>query len=282
MKAQILSRVLFTISILFTGMAFAQANSSLIDTSRKNSVRVIASGINRTGTGFFLDATHVVTSFHVIANIRVVDPNKDQVQAAISNNISVRLNDGETIDATCVSIPSEQEPSPLSNDFAVLKLARKPKAAPVGLPLYKGKQPPGVGSDIIFSGYPLGAPAMITHKGYISGVTDDQSLICIQAPINKGNSGGALLNAKGEVLSIISNREGGISQGLADVTKQITDLEQGRSGIQMRTSMGGVNTLGVTKELITTLDNYISTGIGYARSVKALQDFLTKNPNALK
>jgi len=282
MRIQLALPVSFFISILLVGMTWAQTNSRLIDISRNNCARIKAASINSTGTGFFLDATHVITCFHVIAAIQVIDASKGQVQWTISNNISVKLNDGETIDATCVSIPTQEDPSPLLNDFAILKLAKKPKSAPSGLSIYKGKESPDVGSDIVFSGFPLGAPAMITHKGYISGVTDDKSIICIQAPINKGNSGGAVLNLKGEILGIISNREGGISQGLEDVTKQITDLEEGRSGVKVRISMGGVNTFGVTKELITTLDKYISTGIGYARSVKALQSYIEKNPDSLK
>lgn len=282
MKQQIVLVISCMFSLIFTGMAFTQVNNHLIDTSRYNCARVIASDINSTGTGFFLDATHIVTCFHVIAIIQVIDASKGQVQRRISQNISVRLNDGETIDATCVSMPTQLDSTPLSNDFAILKLVRKPKAAPSGLPLFKGKAIPNVGSDIVFSGYSLAAPAMLTHKGYISGVTDDQRVICIQAPINKGNSGGALLNTKGEVLGIISNREGGISPGLADVTQQIIDNEQGRSGIKITTSIAGVNTLSVTKELIKTLDKYISTGIGYARSIKQLQEYLAKNPNVLK
>lgn len=281
MKTQLIFIALLIISIIFPEMTVAQNANLVLDTSRNNTVKIIASDLNSVGTGFFLDPTHVVTCFHVIAIIQV-DPNKTEVRFNIARNINVTLNDDETIPATLVSIPSQNDALPLSNDFAILKLSREPKTTHGGLTLYKEKAFPSVGTEIIFSGYPLGAPTMLTHKGYISGIDDDQSIICIQASVNKGNSGGALLTTAGEVIGIISNREGYISAGLANVTKQITALEEGQGGIKRTTTFGGVNTLSVTKELIATLDKYISTGIGYARSIKPLQTYLEIKPDILK
>ena len=265
-----------------TQTVYSQILKRSTEVSRVNSVRVIVPDFDSAGTGFFLDSMHIVTCFHVIAQIQIIDPSKGQVQWGIANNISVTINEGETIPASCISVPTEKDPSPLLHDFAILKLSRKPKVSRAGLPIYKEKILPDIGADIIFSGYPLGAPTMLTHKGYISGITEDRNLICIQASINKGNSGGALLTEKGEVIGIISNREGGISKGLADVRSHITVMEQGRTGVQTSVSLGGVNTLPVMKELIATLDKYISPGIGYAHSIKYLQEYLIRNPNLLK
>lgn len=279
MKRFIKTMLILMVSLILVQTAFAQTNSQSIETSRSNCVKIVLPDLNSSGTGFFLDSTHIVTCFHVIAEIEIVDQNKGDVRFTIANNINVVLSDGETILAKCISVPTQQDASPLENDFAILKLDKKPEVSPTGLPLHKGKAPIDVGSDILFSGYPFGVLAMITHKGIISGMTQDQSVICIQAPINKGISGGALLNDKSEVIGIISNREGGVLQGLDKVTKQITELEQGQSGVQMTIKIGGVNTLGVTKELILTLDRYISTGMGYARSIKGIHDYLERNPN---
>lgn len=269
----------FIICLLLGGDAMAKTNDALLIESRNNTVKIVALEINSVGTGFFLDPLHVITCFHVISSIKAVSPT--EVQWQIPKTINVILSNGESIPATCVSIPTQQDISPLNGDFAILKLSRKPTLAALGLPLYKAKQILEVGADIVFSGYPLGAPTMLTHKGAVSGVTIDQNIICIQAPINKGNSGGALLNINGEVIGIISNREEGISQGLNGVAQKLTDLEEGRSGIKLNVSMGGVNTLGVTRELITTIDMYISTGIGYARSIKSLQEYIEKHPKLL-
>jgi S1-C subfamily serine protease len=267
------------IGLLLSGVALAKTNDGLLLESRKNTVKIVAPEINSAGTGFFLDPLHVITCFHVISSIKAVSPT--EVQWQIPKIINVTLSNGESIPATCVSIPTQQDSSALNGDFAILKLSRKPKLASLGLPLHKGKQISEVGADVIFSGYPLGAPTMLTHRGSVSGVTEDQKLICIQAPINKGNSGGALLNVNGEVIGIISSREGGISEGLDGVAKRIADLEEGRSGIKITATIGGVNTLAVTKELISTIDRYISTGIGYARSIKSLQEYIEKHPKLL-
>lgn len=264
--------------LLLIGVAFAKANNTLILESRKNTVKIEAPDVKSIGTGFFVDALHVVTCFHVVSTIDVTPPN---VRFQISQTINVVLSDGESIPATCISIPTQQDASPIIFDFAILKLSRKPKLESIGLPIFKGTQISAIGDDILFSGYPFGVPVALTHQGVVSGISDDQSIICLQAPVNKGNSGGALLNEKGEVIGIVSNREGGISQGLDNVTKKITDLEEGRSGVRIKVQTGGIDSLAVTKELITTLNNYISTGIGYARSIKFLREYLEKNPKLL-
>jgi hypothetical protein len=44
----------------------------------------------------------------------------------------------------------------------------------------------------------------------------------------------------------------------------------------------GVDPLQATKNIIQTLDQYISTGIGYARSIKFAREYLGKHPELLK
>ncbi len=118
---------------------------------------------------------------------------------------------------------------------------------------------------------------MVTHRGMVSGFDGSSSLIFVQASINKGNSGGALLNNQGHVVGIVSMREGGISQGLKDLRVNI-DKTSSQGSVQMM----GVDPLQSTKAIIQTLDQYISTGIGYAHSVKFAREYLGKNPELLK
>jgi hypothetical protein len=66
---------------------------------------------------------------------------------------------------------------PVLMDFAILKLQGKPKTPIIPNPLLRGKPLPSIGAEIIFSGYPLGAPIMLTHKGMISGITNDQAVM---------------------------------------------------------------------------------------------------------
>jgi len=115
---------------------------------------------------------------------------------------------------------------------------------------------------------------MLTHKGMISGFTKNQSILCIQAPINKGNSGCALLNTRGEVIGIISNREGGISQELNRIRKQILYIEQNKRG---NITALGINPLLVDKDVINILSRYISTGIGYARNISHAKQYIQRH-----
>ncbi len=82
----------------------------------------------------------------------------------------------------------------------------------------------------------------------VSGFDDSKSLIFVQASINKGNSGGALLNSQGHVVGMVSIREGGISQGLNDLTVYIDNTaSQGNVRIM------DVDPLQATKAIIQTL-----------------------------
>ena len=118
---------------------------------------------------------------------------------------------------------------------------------------------------------------MVTHRGMVSGHDDAFSIIFIQAPVNKGNSGGALLNAQGHVIGIVSMREGGISQGLQQLQVYIDQISS-QGSVQIM----GVDPLQATKAIILTLDQYISTGIGYARAIKFAQEYFSKNKAVLK
>jgi len=94
--------------------------------------------------------------------------------------------------------------------------------------------------------------------------------------LNSGEAGGALLNSQGHVVGIVSMREGGISQGLNDLTVYVDNTaSQGNVRIM------GVDPLQATKAIIQALDKYISTGIGYARSIKFAREYLGKNKELL-
>lgn len=131
-------------------------------------------------------------------------------------DIQVTLASGEMIAGTVVSVPNQSDPSPLVQDFAVVRLKSKPTKGFSKVELASDEETLKVGDDVVCSGFPLATPSMVTHRGMVSGFDSSGALIFVQAPINKGNSGGALLNSQGHVVGIVSMREGGISQGLND------------------------------------------------------------------
>jgi len=203
----------------------------IIDVSRNSTVEITSSQGNSKGTGFFISDWHVATCFHVVSSVTV---QQQQTHVNVFQDIKIKTSSGEILNANCISIPSQRDPSSLQFDFAILKISSKPKKQVHVVALAKANEWK-VGSEIVFSGYPLATPAMVTHKGMISGVGSSGSIICIQAPINKGNSGGALLSSQGEVLGIISMREGGISKGLDELSKYI----------EVTSSQGSVKIMGV-------------------------------------
>ncbi len=245
-----------------------KTDKKLIDSSRRSCIKIISKQGKSSGTGFFIGNDVLITCFHVIANISVDSSN------IINFNIYPDLEgineNGDTISLTCISIPTNTSPDPLFQDFAILK-SNRIIANQKTIPLCS-KLKLEISDLVLFSGYPLGTPTMVTHFGNISGIVKDSSIICIQASTNKGNSGGALVNDDGKVIGIVSMKEGGISLGLQNYLNQINKTEK----------IGGVKTFGVdllqvTKETISVLDKYISTGIGYARSIKYVTDYIRKN-----
>jgi len=201
----------------------------------------------------------------------------NNAQVAILQDLKITMPSGETIDGDVVSTPTDQEQEPLYYDFAFVKLRHKPTKGFAKVQLASEAEQPHLGDDVAFSGYPLEAPGMVTHRGMVSGFNDGRDIIFVEAPINKGNSGGALLSKDGHVVGLISMREGGINQGLANLREQII-----ASSRNMTVRFAGVDTLGATRSLIDTLDEYISTGIGYARSIQFARSYMQKHPELFK
>jgi serine protease DegS len=135
------------------------------------------------GSGVIIDAAgHIVTNNHVIAN---------------ASTIKVQLADGREAQAKVIG----RDPD---TDLALLSV-QLPKL-PV-MPLGNSQQA-RVGDVVLAIGNPLGLQQTVTH-GIISatgrsqlGVATFENFIQTDAAINEGNSGGALVNASGELLGI--------------------------------------------------------------------------------
>ena len=135
------------------------------------------------GSGVIIDeAGHIVTNQHVIAGF---------------DSISVELADGRTADATVVGLDPD-------TDLAVIEIALKK------LPVMKlGRSDMVEVGDIVLAiGNPLGLTQTVTH-GIVSatgraqlGVAAFENFIQTDAAINVGNSGGALVNLRGELIGI--------------------------------------------------------------------------------
>jgi S1-C subfamily serine protease len=146
------------------------------------------------GSGFVVDkAGHIVTNFHVVDGAK-------QVRVSFSNGASMK--------ATVVGTDP-------SSDLAVLKIDASSRAL-TPLPLGDSDQMK-VGDPVVAIGNPFGLDRTVT-SGIVSaiqraitapnGYTIDH-VIQTDASINHGNSGGPLLNGRGEVIGVNSQIETG-------------------------------------------------------------------------
>jgi S1-C subfamily serine protease len=193
------------------------------------------------GSGFVMDkAGHILTNFHVVegaADIEVSFSNNDSLKAMVVGT----------------------DPS---TDIAVLKVDASSRAL---TPLALGDSDTvRVGNGVVAIGNPLGLERTVTagivsalHRGLTApnGYRIDE-VIQTDAAINSGNSGGPLLNARGEVIGVNSQfatadgSTGSIGLGFAvpintvkDVVSQL--IEKGR----VERAYLGVSTRAITGEL---------------------------------
>src|SRR5215213_3953642 len=192
------------------------------------------------GSGVIVSADgYILTNDHVIEG---------------AEDIRVELTDNRTLPAKVIG-------SDAPSDLAVLKIDAS--YLPV-LPLGNSDQV-RVGDVVLAIGNPLGVGQTVTMgiisaKGRQTGISDGsfEDFLQTDAPINQGNSGGALINTNGELIGInsqiISPSGGNIGIGFAvpanmakSVIAQLT-----KSGT-VRRGMLGVTVQPVTSDLASSL-----------------------------
>jgi S1-C subfamily serine protease len=139
------------------------------------------------GSGFVVDkAGHIVTNYHVIAGAKSVE-----VSFSNSDNMKAKIVGSDP-----------------STDIAVLQIDARSRAL---TPLLLGNSDRvRVGDAVVAIGNPLGFDRSVT-AGIVSAVQRAISapneypidhVIQTDAPINHGNSGGPLINSRGEVIGV--------------------------------------------------------------------------------
>ncbi len=134
------------------------------------------------GSGFFItDDGYVVTNEHVVRG---------------ADDIIVVMNDGEELEAELVG-------SDERSDIAVLKVNADEKFTYVKF----ADQAPEVGEWVVTVGNPFGLGGTVTAgivsaRGRDIGAGPYDDFIQIDAPVNRGNSGGPAFNLKGEVIGV--------------------------------------------------------------------------------
>ncbi len=145
---------------------------------------------------------YILTNNHVIKGV---------------DEITVTLADGKTYEATLVGRDDAREDGG-GTDLAVIKIDVKTDVE--GLPVlpFGDSDILEVGEWVIAIGTPLNLSQTVT-RGIVSakerpGITAYGNFIQTDAPINRGNSGGALINIRGELIGINTYiATGGLSSG---------------------------------------------------------------------
>ncbi|MDE2449925.1 MAG: trypsin-like peptidase domain-containing protein [Gammaproteobacteria bacterium] len=135
------------------------------------------------GSGVIVDESgHIVTNYHVIAN---------------AADIRVQFADGRIANPQVVGVDPD-------TDLAVLKVA----LANLPVITFGRSDQLQVGDVVLAIGDPLGLSQSVTH-GIVSatargqlGITTFEDFIQTDAPINFGNSGGALVDSSGALIGI--------------------------------------------------------------------------------
>ena len=133
------------------------------------------------GTGFFVSRSgHIITNHHVVEECKAV-------------KVSFK---GNEVKASVLAVDRH-------NDLAILKTALNPnKVFPVS-----GKDA-ALLDDIVIAGFPLGkdvSSAIKTSKGSVTslaGYGDNYSEFQTDAALNQGNSGGPIMDQKGNVVGV--------------------------------------------------------------------------------
>jgi len=134
------------------------------------------------GSGFFISSDgYIVTNNHVAQNAKFV---------------TITMDNGKVLDAKVIGTDSK-------TDLALLKVDE-----PGDYPFVAfAKQPPKIGDWVVAIGNPYGLGGTVT-AGIVSAEGRDigdgpyDRFMQIDAPINKGNSGGPTFNAQGQVVGV--------------------------------------------------------------------------------
>jgi serine protease Do len=139
------------------------------------------------GTGFALTSNgYIVTDYHVINN---------------ADSVYVQSADGTSYRTKVVYTDPQ-------SDIAVLEI-NDPTFKTLGAIPYTFKKAEGeIGENVFTIGYPTNA--MVLGPGYLTastGYSGDTTSYQVSIPVNPGNSGGPLLDSRGNVIGIINSKE---------------------------------------------------------------------------
>ena len=211
------------------------------------------------GSGFFISADgYAVTNNHVVQK---------------ASSVELTLDDGRTVKAKVIGTDPK-------SDLALLKVDEKGTYPFVRL----AQSQPRVGDWVVAIGNPFGLGGTVTSgivsaRGRDIGAGPYDDFLQIDAPINRGNSGGPTFNLKGEVVGVntaIASPSGG-SVGLAFAIPAATV-----EGVVAQLKDSGTVSRGYLGVQIQPLTKDIAEGLGIDRQRGALVNSVESGTPAAK
>ncbi len=217
--------------------------------------RIIERRVQNLGSGFVISPDgYIVTNHHVAGN---------------ATKVTVSLTDGQTLDAELIGADK-------ATDLALLKISSD---RPLEYLRFSESPEPIVGEWAIALGNPFGlfeAAAPSVTVGVVSAAERDlgskdgriyHDMIQTDAAINRGNSGGPLINALGEVIgvnaAIYSESGGSVGLGFAvpaaRAQRIISELRE--TGQVDRSYYTGISFVAVTAQIAEALELEDTRGI---------------------
>jgi serine protease Do len=171
--------------VIRTNDDFKRSTTAMI-TNMNNGKKIINPG-KYSGTGFALSSDgYIITNEHVIAGA-------DSVYIQNANGDAYRVKTVYTNAAY---------------DIAILKITDTSFKKLAALPYGFKRSHADLGEDVFTIGYPR--DDIVYNKGYLSsgtGFNGDTTTYQVSIPVNPGNSGGPVLDGKGNVIGIISGKQ---------------------------------------------------------------------------
>ena len=139
------------------------------------------------GTGWIIASGYAVTNYHVVEDCQ---------------NVSLIISDG-------TAIPLKIEIFDKINDIAILSIAENKNKFFQPIPM--SEKSSGIGARVFTIGYPYSSAFGVKPKltdGVISsiyGIQDDPRFYQISVPIQPGNSGGPLVNLRGQAIGMVTS-----------------------------------------------------------------------------
>ncbi len=235
-----------------------------------NSIFRIECGTS-SGTGFsFIKDTIIVTNHHVI-------------ESKITEGVSIyAITECGKILRTKLLTYSDKS----KYDFAILELT---DLLPEGRTILHPQSNISItrGEKTLFGGFPHGIHDLLIHEAIISGYVEKHAFY-LDGSVNGGNSGGPIINNKGELIGIITQRRFLGGHSLQKLGQQVSILALQCNNIANR---GSANIMGIDfgqfaglvaqglSALSQVIESNANVGIGIGFKIQYVNDAYNKLKN---